>query len=196
LLQLNNNNNLKKLSPLNINRINILGSLSYSIYLKNMELEIQINKKNLLSTVNIFKYSNTYLYKSLIDLTVVDHPRQVQRFTLFYQFLSDIYPNRLRIVTQTNNTVNSLISIYPNSCWAEREAWDMFGIFFNKNYDLRRILTDYGFEDFPLQKTFKLTGTYELSYNDTIKKVIYQHIVETQKYREFYFTNTWGNYKI
>lgn len=180
--------------PFSGNLDKLLGDLAYAVYLKDFELEIQINKRNLLSVSNILKYSSLYLYKIFVDLTVVDHPKRVNRFVLFYQLSSDIYPSRARIVSQTDENIVSLTRIYPNAGWAEREAWDMFGILFVGNYDLRRILTDYGFEDFPLQKTFKLTGTYELSYNDAVKRVIYQHVTETQKFREFHFSNPWGSF--
>jgi NADH:ubiquinone oxidoreductase subunit C len=180
--------------PFESNLNDLLGSLAYKIYLKDFELEIQTHKNNVLAVGNILKYSSLYLFKSLIDLTVVDYPKKNNRFILFYQLLSDAFTTRAKLVTQTDEFVTSLIRLYPNACWAEREAWDMFGIFFNGNYDLRRILTDYGFEDFPLQKTFKLTGTYELNYNDAVKRVIYQHVTEAQKFREFHFSNPWGSF--
>jgi NADH-quinone oxidoreductase subunit C len=178
----------------NSNFNKLLGNLAYKIYLKDFELEVQASRNNILPIVNILKYSSLYLYKTLIDLTVVDQPKKYNRFVLFYQLLSDAFTTRARVVIQTDEFVNSLIKIYPNACWVEREAWDMFGVFFSGNYDLRRILTDYGFDDFPLQKTFKLTGTYELSYNDAVKRVTYQHITEAQKFREFHFSNPWGSF--
>lgn len=168
------------------------GNLAYATYLKDFEFEVQVHKKNLLATVVSLRYCSLYLFRQLIDLTLVDSVKKKNRFILFYQLLSDSFVMRGRLVSQTNDLITSLIGIYPNACWAEREAWDMFGVFFNCNYDLRRILTDYGFEDFPLQKTFKLTGTYELSYNDSVKRVIYQHVTETQKFREFHFSNPWS----
>ena len=171
---------------------NIFGCLIKSFFLKDFEIELQIYKNYLVPTINILKYSCLFLYRVLIDISIVDHPQKKYRFFIFYQLLSDIYTNRCRILTQTDDSISSIFKIYPNACWAEREAWDMFGVFFNFNYDLRRILTDYGFEDFPLQKTFKLTGTYEVSYNETVKRVVYQNITISQKYREFTFSNPWG----
>lgn len=178
------------------NKLNeIFGKLVYNIYLKDFELEFQINKKHISSILNILKYSSIFLFKIFIDLTIIDHPKKFFRFILFYQLLSENYATRCRIVSQTDEYINSIMKIFPNACWSEREAWDMFGIFFSNNYDLRRILTDYGFDDFPLQKTFKMTGTYEVSYNETVKRVIYQNIGETQKYREFNFMNPWGSFQ-
>jgi len=178
------------------NKLNdIFGKLLYNIYLKDFELEFQTNKFHIVSVLNILKYSSLFLYKIFIDLTVLDHPKKYFRFILFFQLLSDTYPNRCRVVTQTDEYISSVMKIFPNACWAEREAWDMFGVFFTYNYDLRRILTDYGFEDFPLQKTFKLTGTYEVSYNESVKRVIYQTISETQRFREFTFLNPWGSFQ-
>lgn len=173
----------------------IFGQLIYNIYLKDFELEFQINKNHILSVLNILKYSSMFLFKIFIDLTILDHPKKFFRFILFYQLLSENFATRCRIVTQTDEYITSIIKIFPNACWAEREAWDMFGVFFSNNYDLRRILTDYGFDDFPLQKTFKMTGTYEVSYNETVKRVVYQNIGETQKYREFNFMNPWGSFQ-
>lgn len=178
------------------NKLNdIFGNLVYNIYLKDFELEFQINKKHILPVINILKYSSIFLYKIFIDLTIVDHPKKFYRFILFYQLLSENYVNRCRVVSQTDEYITSIMRIFPNACWSEREAWDMFGVFFSSNYDLRRILTDYGFDDFPLQKTFKLTGTYEVSYNESVKRVIYQNIGETQRYREFTFLNPWGTFQ-
>lgn len=174
----------------------IFGELIYKIYLKDFELEFQIDKNHIITLINILKYSSLFLYKIFIDLTIVDNPTKLYRFILFYQLTSDIYPNRCRIVTQTDEYISSVIKIFPNACWIEREAWDMFGVFFSLNYDLRRILTDYGFEDFPLQKTFKLTGNYEISYNESVKRVIYQNINENQRFKEFVFLNPWGSYQL
>lgn len=171
----------------------IFGTLVKSFVLKDFEIELQLYKNHLISTLNILKYSSLFLYRILIDISIVDRPQKKYRFFIFYQLLSDIYTNRCRILTQTDDSISSIFKIYPNACWAEREAWDMFGVFFNSNYDLRRLLTDYGFEDFPLQKTFKLTGNYEVVYNETVKRVVYQNITISQKYREFTFSNPWGN---
>ena len=129
----------------------------------------------------------------LIDITAVDYPKRNKRFEIVYHLLSLNNKNRLRVKTfvNENTSVPSLTEIYKSANWYERETWDMYGILFEGNYDLRRILTDYGFEGHPLRKDFPLTGFVELRYDEEKKKVSYSKVKLTQDYRDFDFLSPW-----
>ena len=129
----------------------------------------------------------------LIDITAVDYPKRNKRFEVVYHLLSLTNKNRLRVKTfvNENTSVPSLTEIYKSAGWYERETWDMYGILFEGNYDLRRILTDYGFEGHPLRKDFPLTGFLELRYDEEKKKVSYSKVKLTQDYRDFDFLSPW-----
>jgi len=126
-------------------------------------------------------------------LTAVDYPSRLKRFEVVYNLLSIQYNSRIRIKTLVDelSPLDSLVSIYSASNWFERETWDMFGIFFTQHPDLRRILTDYGFEGHPLRKDFPLSGFVEVRYDDTEKRVITEPIEMTQEFRYFDFSNPW-----
>lgn len=128
-----------------------------------------------------------------IDLVVIDTPSKYFRFTVIYLFLSTIYNYRIKLFLQTNEIfpLESLMNLYPNTNWMEREVWDLFGIFFIYNKDLRRILTDYGFLGAPLRKDFPLTGFSEISFDDVSKHVYYNKVELTQVYRNFKYINPW-----
>ena len=132
-------------------------------------------------------------FSSLIDLCGVDYPQRDRRFEVVYHMLSMVNNTRIRIKTTTDETVpvHSIASLFPNADWYEREAWDLFGIYFLNHPDLRRILTDYGFEGHPLRKDFPLTGFIEVRYNETKKRIVYEPILLAQKYRTFNFESPW-----
>lgn len=132
-------------------------------------------------------------YKILVSIHCVDYPTQKNRFKVVYNFLSIRYNSRIRFNVETNETnpLESITSIYKSAGWFEREIWDMFGVFFTNHPDLRRLLSDYGFQGHPLRKDFPLSGYYELRYDDEEKRLISEPIRLTQEFRSFDFTNPW-----
>jgi len=133
------------------------------------------------------------LFHQLIDLTAVDHPEREERFDVVYNLLSMKQNLRIRVKVTTDEDlpVPSVAGIFPCATWFEREAWDMFGIFFSDNPDLRRILTDYGFEGHPLRKDFPMTGYVEVRYDEEQKRVIYEPVKLNQDFRTFDFLSPW-----
>jgi NADH:ubiquinone oxidoreductase subunit C len=128
-----------------------------------------------------------------IDIIAIDTVTKTFRFFIYYIFLSIIYNFRIYILIQTNEVfpIESLINIFPNCNWMEREIWDLYGIFFLYHTDLRRILTDYGFFGVPFRKDFPLSGFFELNYDDKYKTIQYTQIELGQNYRVFNFINPW-----
>ena len=133
------------------------------------------------------------LFEQLTDITAVDYPEREQRFEVVYHLLSMKQNRRLRVkcLTDEEQPVPSASGVHPAATWFERETWDMFGIFFADNPDLRRILTDYGFEGHPLRKDFPLTGYVEVRYDDEQKRVVYEPVKLTQDFRTFDFLSPW-----
>lgn len=133
------------------------------------------------------------LFKSLIDIFVVDYPDADKRFVLVYCLLSLKYNTRVYIKMHINELtiVPSITNVYKSACWMEREVWDMNGIFFENHPDLRRLLTDYGFEGHPLRKDFPLSGYVEIRYDESQKRVLYESIEMAQEYRIFHFKSSW-----
>lgn len=131
--------------------------------------------------------------KQLMDITAVDYPSRSLRFSVVYNLLSLKYNSRIRVKTQVNelSPVSSVTEVYSSAGWWEREVWDMFGIFFSNHPDLRRILTDYGFQGHPLRKDFPLSGYVEVKYDDSEKRVCTQSIEVTQEFRYFDFSSPW-----
>lgn len=129
----------------------------------------------------------------LIDLAGVDYPERAQRFEVVYHLLSPRLNHRLRVKLATDDQmqVPSVIGVFPNANWYEREAFDMFGILFSDHPDLRRLLTDYGFQGHPLRKDFPLTGYVEVRYDDEKKRVVYEPVKLTQDFRNFDFESPW-----
>ena len=131
--------------------------------------------------------------KALLDIWSIDYPEKLQRFELNYLFVNYKYNFRVIIKTnlKENDSVETLSNIYGSAGWLEREVWDMHGIFFEKNNDLRRILTDYGFEGFPLRKDFPMSGFVEIRYDDTEKRITQELLEVSQEYRLFNFKSPW-----
>jgi NADH/F420H2 dehydrogenase subunit C len=147
----------------------------------------------LLSIFVHLKNHTEFQFETLMDLYGVDYPSREKRYEIHYLLGSMKYNQRLRIILKVgiNESVPSLISLYSNSNWLEREVWDMFGIFFENHPDLRRILTDYGFDGFPLRKDFPISGFLEVRYDESEKRVIYEPVELTQEYRLFHFLSPW-----
>jgi NADH-quinone oxidoreductase subunit C len=134
-----------------------------------------------------------FQFEQLIDICGVDYPDRPQRFEIVYSLLSVSLNLRLRVKLQTDEDtpVPSVVSLYPSANWFEREAWDMYGVFFADHPDLRRILTDYGFDGHPLRKDFPLTGYVELRYDPDLRRVVYEPVKLTQDFRTFDFASPW-----
>lgn len=132
-------------------------------------------------------------FKTLVDICGADYPARSKRFDVVYHLLSITTNRRIRVKIRTDETVPvpSAIPVYAGAQWFEREAWDMYGIKFTGHPDLRRILTDYGFEGHPLRKDFPVTGFVELRYDDDAKRVVYQPVQLVQEFREFDFLSPW-----
>ena len=139
-------------------------------------------------------HSNSYFaFDQLIDITAIDYPEKPTRFEVVYLLLSTITNQRLtvKICVNEGELVQSCVSIFKSANWSEREIWDMFGIFFSGHPDLRRLLTDYGFEGHPLRKDFPLTGRVQVKYDTNQNKVIYEPVNLVQEYRDFDFLSPW-----
>ena len=162
------------------------------------ELRLRCKVCDLLYVLKTIRDDPILQFKQLSDLTAVDYPERVKRFEVVYQMLSIALNARLRIVTSIadEDIVPSAIELFASANWAEREVWDMFGIFFSGHPDLRRLLTDYGFEGHPLRKDFPLTGYVEVRYNDTERRVVYEPVKLTQEFRDFDFLSPWEGMQI
>jgi NADH dehydrogenase (ubiquinone) Fe-S protein 3 len=153
--------------------------------LKQNSLEIKILPVHLTPALIFLRQHSLMQFTQLIDIAVSDVPGKKNRFSISYLLLSHFYNTRLILVTKINeiNPIPSTIFLFESANWLEREIWDMFGIFFSGHTDLRRILTDYGFNGHPLRKDFPLTGFKELFYVDHIQNLRYDNVVLAQEYR-------------
>lgn len=158
---------------------------------------ISIKKQNLSLLINFLKYNSTLQFKTLVSITAVDYPQLSNRFEINYLLLS--YKLNKRIIIKTCTTeidaIPSVTEIFSSANWYEREVWDLFGIFFSGHPDLRRILTDYGFEGFPFRKDFPQTGFVEVRYDDERKHILYEPLELAQDYRYFDLLSPWTNLK-
>ena len=181
----------------NINNLGtfILNSCKYvtNHEIINNELIITTKISNIYNLLDKLKKMDDLNFEMLLDITAVDYPQRSKRFELVYNLLSLKNHLRLRvkIFLNDNEIVPSISKLYKSACWYEREVWDMYGVSFSGNNDLRRILTDYGFEGYPLRKDFPLTGFVELRYDEAKKKVVYSKVKLTQDYRNFDFLSPW-----
>ena len=161
------------------------------------QLFIDIDIENIISTILFLKTNEKCRFKQLIEITAVDYPEKEKRFKIVYLLLS--HEKNLRIVINTHINekvvVPSITKIFPSANWMEREVFDMYGISFKDHPDLRRILTDYGFEGYPLRKDFPLTGHTEVRYSEAKKKVISEPVKLDQEYRDFDFESPWEGTK-
>ena len=157
------------------------------------ELSIVVDRKNVLSSLNCLKLHVGYQYSLLTSISGVDLLNKTYRFCVVYDLLSIKNNSRIRVKTFVNeiNSVPSIVSLYINANWWEREIWDLFGIYFENHPDLRRILTDYGFEGFPLRKDFPLYGFVEVRYDESEKQIVTEPVQLTQEFRSFNFQTPW-----
>ncbi|PWR23862.1 NADH-quinone oxidoreductase subunit C [Zavarzinia compransoris] len=161
------------------------------------EVTATVDAARILDVLTALKADPALLLDQLVDVCGVDYPERDQRFDVVYHLLSMRKNLRLRIKLRTDEDtpVPSVVDLFPTAGWFEREAWDMYGIFFAGNPDLRRILTDYGFEGHPLRKDFPLTGYVELRYDEEQKRVVYEPVKLTQEFRRFDFLSPWEGAK-
>jgi len=165
--------------------------------IRHKQLYLYIDSEDLIDVTLFIKSNENTKFKQLIDVTVVDYPENAQRFKLIYLFLSHEFNQRiiLSYLINENEVISSLTSIYPAANWMEREVFDMYGVKFKDHPDLRRILTDYGFEGHPLRKDFPLTGHTEVRYSEELKKVIKEPVKLEQNYRNFDYESPWEGTK-
>jgi NADH-quinone oxidoreductase subunit C len=157
------------------------------------ELTLTTAAQNLLSLLTFLRDDVQCGFVSFIDICGVDYPAREKRFDVIYHLLSPRQNLRIRVkvATAEDEPVPSACSVYPGADWFEREAWDMYGILFTGHPDLRRILTDYGFEGHPLRKDFPTTGFVEVRYDDSAKRVVYEPVELRQEFRSFDFLSPW-----
>mgnify|MGYP003952548033 CR=1 FL=1 len=174
-----------------------LGTFVKSSIIKFEQLTIEIDVDDINEILVFLKNNDKCKFKQLIDITAVDYPEKEKRFKLVYLLLSHENNLRLTVVSNINekSKVPSIVKFFPSANWMEREVFDMYGILFIDHPDLRRILTDYDFEGYPLRKDFPLTGHTEVRYSETDKKVIYEPVKLEQDYRNFDFERPWEGTK-
>lgn len=162
-------------------------------FLQNDNLTFNCDNKDLIENISQLKRHPELKFRQLVDILAVDYPNREKRFEIIYLLLS--HENNLRISikaeAEENEKIQTLTNVFPSANWLEREVFDMNGIEFDKHPDLRRILTDYEFEGFPLRKDFPLTGYKEVRYDPEKKKVLYEPVKLQQAYRDFDFRSPW-----
>ena len=165
--------------------------------IRHNQIYLETDKDDLIDICLFLKTNNDTKFRQLIDITVVDYPERNQRFDVVYLFLSHEFNQRLilKYPISDNEVILSLTSIFPSSNWMEREVFDMYGVSFKDHPDLRRILTDYGFEGHPLRKDFPLTGHTEVRYSEDEKKVISEPVKLEQNFRNFDYESPWEGTK-
>ncbi len=157
------------------------------------ELVVHVRRGELARVMQMLRDTPDFMFSQLIDVTAVDWPERADRFEVVYNMLSMRHNTRIRVKTTTDEDtpVPSVTGLFSAAGWFERETWDMYGIVFEGNEDLRRILTDYGFEGHPLRKDFPLTGYVELRYDNERQRVVYEPVTLRQDFRAFDFLSPW-----
>jgi NADH-quinone oxidoreductase subunit C len=157
------------------------------------ELTLTAHAADITRVVKFLRDDPSCQFSCIIDVTAVDWPRREKRFDVVYHFLSPRRNRRVRVKVEVDEVtpVASIVEIFPGADWFERETYDLYGVLFTGHPDMRRILTDYGFEGHPLRKDFPLTGFVELRYDDEQKRVVYQPVRLSQEFRSFDFLSPW-----
>ena len=174
-----------------------LGTKINTSEIKHNQIYLEIDSEDLIDVVLFVKTYKDTKFRQLIDITVVDYPERSKRFKIVYLFLSHEFNQRMILSYDISEkeVISSLTSIFPSANWMEREVFDMYGVNFKDHPDLRRILTDYGFEGHPLRKDFPLTGHIESRYSEEQKKVINEPVKLEQNYRNFDYESPWEGTK-
>ncbi|PSH67818.1 NADH-quinone oxidoreductase subunit C [Phyllobacterium brassicacearum] len=164
-----------------------------SVELAYGELTVEVNASELIATLTFLRDDKQCQFISLIDISGVDYPSRFERFDVVYHLLSPRQNLRIRVkvAADEDTPVPSATPVYPGADWYERETYDLYGVLFSGHPDLRRILTDYGFEGHPLRKDFPLTGFVEVRYDDEVKRVVYEPVELRQEFRNFDFQSPW-----
>ncbi len=157
------------------------------------ELIVRVRREAVVGVMRFLRDDPKCLFKVLVDLCGVDYPDRPERFEVVYNLLSLKLNQRVRVkvTTDEEQPVPSVVGVWSTANWFEREAWDLFGIYFSDHPDLRRLLTDYGFEGHPLRKDFPLTGYVEVRYDNEEKRVVYEAVRLKQEFRSFEFLSPW-----
>jgi NADH-quinone oxidoreductase subunit C len=157
------------------------------------ELALTVDAVDIIDVLSFLKTDPQCQFVSFIDICGADYPQRERRFDVVYHLLSPRQNRRIRVKVETDedSTVPSATGVFPGADWFEREAYDLYGILFSGHPDLRRLLTDYGFEGHPLRKDFPLTGFVEVRYDDEAKRVVYEPVELNQEFRSFDFTSPW-----
>jgi NADH-quinone oxidoreductase subunit C len=157
------------------------------------ELTVSVKASEIVRVVKFLRDDARCEFRSIIDITAVDWPSRENRFDVVYHFLSPTKNARVRIKVEVDETtpVASIIEVFPGANWFEREVYDLYGVLFTGHPDMRRLLTDYGFEGHPLRKDFPLTGFVEVRYDDELKRVVYDRVRLAQEFRNFDFLSPW-----
>jgi NADH-quinone oxidoreductase subunit C len=157
------------------------------------ELTVEVGPESVLETLTFLRDDAQCRFVCIIDICGVDYPAREKRFDVVYHLLSPTKNFRIRVKVATDESapVPSAVSVFPGADWFEREAYDLYGILFADHPDLRRLLTDYGFDGFPLRKDFPLTGFVEVRFDDELKRVVYEPVRLNQEFRNFDFLSPW-----
>ena len=157
------------------------------------QLTIQVQLEKIVEVATFLRDDPGYRFVNITDVTAVDYPERAKRFDVVYHLLSPTLNERIRLIGQADETtqVPSLIGVFPGAGWFERETYDLYGVIFVGHPDMRRILTDYGFEGHPLRKDFPTTGFVEVRYDDQEKRVVYEPVRLNQEMRRFDFLSPW-----
>ena len=157
------------------------------------ELSVRCDAPSLIKSLIFLRDNTDTRFKQLIDICVVDYPDREPRFEVVYHLLSHRHNQRIRVKLRADadSPVPSACAVFSAAGWYEREAWDMYGVYFSDHPDLRRLLTDYGFQGHPMRKDFPLTGYVEVRYDDEQKRVVYEPVTLTQEFRTFDFMSPW-----
>ncbi|MFY9685412.1 MAG: NADH-quinone oxidoreductase subunit C, partial [Pseudolabrys sp.] len=172
---------------------NALGASVAGYTVANGELTVNAKAADVVSIAKFLRDDPACQFINIIDVTAVDWPSREKRFDVVYHFLSPRLNQRVRIKIETDETtpVPSLIDVFKGADWFERETYDLYGVLFTGHPDMRRLLTDYGFEGHPLRKDFPLTGFVEVRYDDEQKRVVYDKVALAQEFRSFDFLSPW-----
>ena len=172
---------------------NIVGSDIIDTSISYGDIQVIVHASKIYEVLTKLHSNSLVPFDQLIDITAIDYPDSIPRFEVVYILLSSVSRKRLIVKIRVNegDLVKSSTGIFKSANWSEREIWDMFGIFFSGHPDLRRLLTDYGFEGHPLRKDFPLTGRVQVKYDTEQSRVIYEPVNLIQEYRDFDFLSPW-----